>query len=79
MISTVASTRGLAGSLIAIQERWYALVRVLIDASALPPLRGGVSRYVDELIAHLPEVGVDTAVYLRSLRIVSLGMETVPA
>ena len=38
------------------------LVRVLIDASALPPLRGGVGRYVDELIAHLPQVSVDTAV-----------------
>jgi glycosyltransferase involved in cell wall biosynthesis len=38
------------------------LVRVLIDASALPPVRGGVGRYVDELIAHLPQVGVDTAV-----------------
>jgi len=35
------------------------LVRVLIDATALPPFRGGVGRYVDELIAHLPEVGVD--------------------
>jgi len=38
------------------------VVRVLIDASALPPFRGGVGRYVDELIAHLPQVGVDTAV-----------------
>jgi glycosyltransferase involved in cell wall biosynthesis len=62
MTSTVASTWGLAGSLIASQERWCALVRVLIDASALPPLRGGVGRYVDELIAHLPKVGVDTSV-----------------
>jgi glycosyltransferase involved in cell wall biosynthesis len=35
------------------------LVRVLIDATALPSLRGGVGRYVDELIAHLPQVGVD--------------------
>jgi glycosyltransferase involved in cell wall biosynthesis len=35
------------------------LVRVLIDATALPPLRGGVGRYVDELIGHLPQVGVD--------------------
>jgi glycosyltransferase involved in cell wall biosynthesis len=35
------------------------LVRVLIDASALPPLRGGVGRYVDELIAQLPRLGVD--------------------
>lgn len=38
------------------------MVRVLIDASALPPLRGGVGRYVDQLIAHLPQVGVETAV-----------------
>ena len=38
------------------------MVRVLIDASALPPLRGGVGRYVDELVAHLPQVGVETAV-----------------
>ncbi|MDQ5839698.1 MAG: glycosyltransferase family 4 protein [Chloroflexota bacterium] len=38
------------------------MVRVLIDASALPPLRGGVGRYVDELIAHLPLVGVEAAV-----------------
>jgi glycosyltransferase involved in cell wall biosynthesis len=35
------------------------LARVLIDATALPPFRGGVGRYVDELIAHLPQVGVD--------------------
>jgi len=39
-----------------------ALVRVLIDATALPPFRGGVGRYVDELIAHLPQVGVDVHV-----------------
>ena len=38
------------------------LVRVLIDASALPLNRGGVGRYVDELVAHLPQVGVDVAV-----------------
>ena len=38
------------------------MVRVLIDASALPPSRGGVGRYVDELIAHLPQVGVEAAV-----------------
>jgi glycosyltransferase involved in cell wall biosynthesis len=38
------------------------LVRVLIDASALPAFRGGVGRYVDELVAHLPEVGVDPVV-----------------
>jgi len=38
------------------------VVRVLIDATALPPFRGGVGRYVDELIAHLPQVGVDVHV-----------------
>ena len=38
------------------------MVRVLIDASMLPPFRGGVGRYVDELIAHLPQVGVDVHV-----------------
>ena len=38
------------------------MVRVLIDASAVPRLRGGVGRYVDELIAHLPQVGVDAVV-----------------
>lgn len=38
------------------------MVRVLIDASALPPFRGGVGRYVDELIAHLPQVGVEAVV-----------------
>jgi glycosyltransferase involved in cell wall biosynthesis len=42
------------------------LVRVLIDATALPPLRGGVGRYVDELIAHLPQVGVDLRVVCQS-------------
>src|ERR1035437_1958927 len=46
----------------AIQESRCALVHVLIDASALPPLRGVVGRYVDELIAHLPQVGVDATV-----------------
>ena len=38
------------------------MVRVLVDASAVPPFRGGVGRYVDELIAHLPQVGVDVVV-----------------
>ena len=38
------------------------LVRVLIDASAVPSLRGGVGRYVDELIAHLPQVGMEAVV-----------------
>jgi len=42
------------------------LVRVLIDACAVPPFRGGVGRYVDELIAHLPEVGVDATVVCQS-------------
>ena len=37
-------------------------MRVLVDASALPPNRGGVGRYVDELIARLPSLGVDTHV-----------------
>ena len=38
------------------------MVRVLIDASAVPVLRGGVGRYVDELIAQLPLLGVEAAV-----------------
>ena len=38
------------------------MVRVLIDATMLPAFRGGVGRYVDELIAHLPQVGVDVHV-----------------
>ena len=38
------------------------MVSVLIDASALPLNRGGVGRYVDELVTHLPQVGVDAAV-----------------
>jgi glycosyltransferase involved in cell wall biosynthesis len=37
-------------------------VRLLVDASALPPNRGGVGRYVDELVARLPGLGVDTHV-----------------
>jgi glycosyltransferase involved in cell wall biosynthesis len=37
-------------------------MRVLIDASALPENRGGVGRYVDELVARLPGLGVDTHV-----------------
>jgi len=53
---------GAAQSGIANSESWCALVRVLIDATAVPPFRGGVGRYVDELIAHLPQVGVDLAV-----------------
>lgn len=38
------------------------MVRVLIDASAVPAFRGGVGRYVDELIAHLPHAGMDAVV-----------------
>jgi glycosyltransferase involved in cell wall biosynthesis len=34
-------------------------VKVLLDATALPPDRGGVGRYVDELVAALPLLGVD--------------------
>lgn len=34
-------------------------MRVLVDASALPENRGGVGRYVDELVARLPGLGVD--------------------
>ena len=32
-------------------------MRVLIDATALPPNRGGVGRYVDELVSRLPALG----------------------
>lgn len=35
------------------------MTRVLMDATALPADRGGVGRYVDELVARLPECGVD--------------------
>jgi glycosyltransferase involved in cell wall biosynthesis len=35
------------------------VIRVLLDATALPDSRGGVARYVDELVAHLPAIGVD--------------------
>jgi len=37
-------------------------VRVLIDATALPENRGGVGRYVDELLAQLPGLGLDVHV-----------------
>ena len=37
-------------------------MRVLVDASALPENRGGVGRYVDELVARLPDLGIDTHV-----------------
>ncbi|TQL59986.1 glycosyltransferase family 4 protein [Oryzihumus leptocrescens] len=33
-----------------------------MDATALPTFRGGVGRYVDELVKHLPEVGADVEV-----------------
>jgi len=35
------------------------VVRVLIDATALPENRGGVGRYVDELVARLPSLGAE--------------------
>lgn len=38
------------------------MVRVLVDATALPENRGGVGRYVDEVVARLPGLGVDTHV-----------------
>lgn len=38
------------------------MTRVLIDATALPENRGGVGRYVDELVARLPGLGVETHV-----------------
>ena len=38
------------------------MVRVLIDATALPANRGGVGRYVDEVVTRLPALGVDTRV-----------------
>lgn len=37
-------------------------MRVLIDATAVPADRGGVGRYVDDLIPALAETGVDVAV-----------------
>ncbi len=42
------------------------MVRVLLDATALPADRGGVGRYVDELAAHLPLLGLDTHVVAQS-------------
>ena len=38
------------------------MVRVLVDATALPANRGGVGRYVDELVARLPGLGADVHV-----------------
>jgi glycosyltransferase involved in cell wall biosynthesis len=37
-------------------------LRVLVDATALPADRGGVGRYVDEIVARLPALGADTHV-----------------
>lgn len=42
------------------------MVRVLVDATALPPNRGGVGRYVDEIVARLPALGVDVHVAAQS-------------
>ncbi len=38
------------------------MLRVLVDATALPENRGGVGRYVDEIVGRLPSLGVDTHV-----------------
>lgn len=38
------------------------MLRVLVDATALPENRGGVGRYVDEIVGRLPALGVDTHV-----------------
>ena len=38
------------------------LVRVLVDSTSLPPDRGGVGRYVDELVARLPSAGAEVSV-----------------
>jgi glycosyltransferase involved in cell wall biosynthesis len=38
------------------------VLTVLCDATALPANRGGVGRYVDELVARLPGLGVETHV-----------------
>jgi glycosyltransferase involved in cell wall biosynthesis len=37
-------------------------VRSLVDATALPENHGGVGRYVDEILARLPGLGIDTHV-----------------
>lgn len=37
-------------------------MRVLVDATAIPPDRGGVGRYVDELVRALPGAGAEVAV-----------------
>jgi glycosyltransferase involved in cell wall biosynthesis len=38
------------------------MLRVLVDATALPVNRGGVGRYVDEIVGRLPGLGVDAHV-----------------
>lgn len=38
------------------------MTSTLVDATALPSNRGGVGRYVDEIVARLPGLGVDTHV-----------------
>lgn len=38
------------------------MVRALMDATALPENRGGVGRYVDQLLAHLSALGLDVHV-----------------
>lgn len=38
------------------------VLRILVDATALPSNRGGVGRYVDEVVARLPALGVETHV-----------------
>ncbi len=38
------------------------MLRVLVDATALPENRGGVGRYVDEIVGRLPGLGVEAHV-----------------
>ncbi len=38
------------------------MLRVLVDATALPENRGGVGRYVDEIVTRLPALGVEAHV-----------------
>ena len=40
--------------------------RVLVDATAVPEDRGGVGRYVDQLLPALAELGTDLAVVCQS-------------
>jgi glycosyltransferase involved in cell wall biosynthesis len=44
----------------------FALLRVLLDATAVPANRGGVGRYVDNLIPALVRAGVDVRVVCQS-------------